>query len=150
MACSRVKTLPNTSSHSAGWTARVTSSVRSCRSFCSSTRHIVATREIPVATVRNGPGSAEATGGAAGSTDIAHVSLLGRGEGVAGVAAEDVVERGRGADRALEVGRCAQRADPTAVHERDPVAVLVGLLHGVRRDEHGHAGGPPDLVDARP
>src|SRR5690348_4800485 len=99
MACSRVKTLPNTSSHSAGCTARVTSSVRSWRSFCSSTRHIVPMRDTAVATVRTTPGSAEATGGAAGSTDIAHVSLL--GEGVAGVAAEDVVERGVGPDRAL-------------------------------------------------
>jgi len=44
IARNRVKVSPKMSSHSAGWIARVTSSLRSWRSFWSSTRHMVATR----------------------------------------------------------------------------------------------------------
>lgn len=36
------------------------------------------------------------------------------------------------------------------MHERDPVAVLVGLVHVVRGDQHGHAGRPAYLLDALP
>src|ERR1700742_211372 len=91
----RLNVVPNTASQSAGWTVRVTSSVRSWRSFCSSTRHIAPTRRASSVTSPTGEKrSADAAGGAAGRTDIAHAPfLLGLREGVAGVVAEDVVER---------------------------------------------------------
>lgn len=40
-----------------------------------------------------------------------------------------------------EFERGAEGADAAAVHQRDPVAVPVGLVHGVRGHQDGHAGG---------
>ena len=70
MAWICVNVSPKISSHSAGWIARVNSSVRSWRSFCSSTRQSAPMRRRAGAGgPRAPPGSAETAGGAARVTD---------------------------------------------------------------------------------
>src|SRR5919107_3242444 len=98
------------------------------------------TRTKPAAAAAGaGPrASAEADGGAAGAADIAQASGFFGGQ-VAGVVAEDVVERGARSERRLELGGRADRAQPAAVHERDPLAQLVGLVHVVRGEQDRHA-----------
>ena len=54
------------------------------------------------------------------------------------VAAEDVLESGVRPDRGLEFGRCADRSQRPAIHERHPVAKNVGLLHVVGGQQYGH------------
>src|SRR4051794_19106297 len=107
IAWSRVKVCPNTTSHRTGWIIRVSSSDRSWRSFCSSTRQNVTTRESSRVAVR---GSAHATGGASSVADIAQPSLLVVGQLVAGPVAKDVLEGGVGAQRGLELRGGAERA----------------------------------------
>ncbi len=82
----RVKVWPKISSHRAGCTARVYSSVRSWLSFWSSTAHIATTRAGSSRQPGLGAGgltssprslrswSADAAGGAAGASDIAEPS----------------------------------------------------------------------------
>src|ERR1700733_1967361 len=95
------------SSHSAGWMARVYSSVRSCLILRSSTQHRV-TMRLPS---RRSPArglSAQSAGGAPG---VAYVtdSSLGDLEGIAGVVPEHVVERDLGTQSRLEIGGAAPR-----------------------------------------
>src|SRR5690348_6390976 len=140
MARIRVNVSPKMTSHRAGWMARVTSSVRSWRSFCNSTRHIAYTR---VPSRRSAFVLTDAAGGAASCPDIAKPPSIQR---VAGVPAEDrvqVVARAivdRGGQPADELGRRTERADGAPVHQGDPVAVLLGFLHVVRGDQYRHAG----------
>src|SRR5579884_1961405 len=95
--------------------------------------------------------SADTGGCGARGTDIAELSRGRLVKGVAGVVAEDVFERARaGRQRGLELLRRAGGPDGAAVHERDPVAELVGLVHVVRGDEHGHAGRGAYLADPFP
>src|SRR6266567_7107487 len=151
MARSRVKVSPKISSHRAGWIALVISSVRSWRSFCNSTRHIVPTRATtrPAKPKRRGrvapADSTEAWSGTSSGADIAHPFPCAGTEVIAGGGAEHVVEGGVVADHRLQFGRRAFRSDPTAVHERDPVALLVGLVHVMRGHQHSHAGSGADL-----
>src|SRR5205814_4058613 len=116
----RLNVSPNTSSHSAGWIARVISSVRSRRSFCSSTRHIAPARETRTRSALTEPAYGPASG-----ADVTEPSCL---QVVAGVGAEHVVQRAA-ADRGDQLLGGTLGADPAAVHERDPVAVLLRLLH---------------------
>src|SRR5688500_15570850 len=107
---------------------RVTSSVLSLRSFCSSTRPSVAVR---VASRRTG--SAQLAGGRATATDIPHpLCPVVIGQPGAGVATEDVLERGVGSDVGAQRVRGADGLQTPVVHERNGVAQLVGLLHVVR------------------
>src|SRR5436305_13413872 len=145
MARNRVKVSPKTSSHSAGWSARVISSVWSWRSFCCSTRHMVPIRETTRRGRPIGTDSPQPASGPASCSDIAHPFSGITGQPVAGGGAEHVVEGGARADTGFELGRCAQRADPTAGHQGYPVAVLVGLLHVVRGHAHGHPGYRTDI-----
>src|SRR3954469_8164092 len=82
--------------------------------------------------------SAEADGGAAGAADIAQASGFVVGQ-VARGGAKGVVEGVARAERRLELGGRADRAQPAAMHERDPLAELVGLVHVVRREQDRHA-----------
>src|SRR5215468_261750 len=162
MAWILVKVSPKISSHSAGWMARVYSSVRSCRILRSSTQQSVATRlarrRRPAwgrpAGSPGGPGrsgSAEAAGGAPGAADLTDASLLGIVvQRPAGVMTEHVVERGSLAQPSLELGRGAGGPDGAVVHERDPVAVQVGLLHVVGGHEDGRVAGLPEPGDELP
>src|SRR5215470_17725977 len=140
MAWILVKVSPKITSHSAGWMARVYSLVRSWRIFRSSTQQSVATRLIRRRTPARGgsagspgqpggSGSAEAAGGAPGAADVTDASLLGLVvQRPAGVVAEHVVQRGPLAQPGLELGRGAGGAQGAVVHQRDPVAVEVGLF----------------------
>src|SRR5688572_27520940 len=117
MAVRRLKVTPKITSQRQGWMARVTSSVRSWRSFCSSTTHMAQTRARTVRAPKGRSGSAQAAGGAASGTDIAHSSLLVVG-GVLRVGPEHVVERGA-VDPGDQLGRGPDSADGAAVHEGD-------------------------------
>src|SRR4051812_6857337 len=96
MACSRLKVPPKITSHRTGWSARVKTSVRSWRSFCSSTRQNVATRSgnsrqiggYAGVTLANAPGRPPCAAGLA----QAALALDPAVEVVAGVVAEDVLE----------------------------------------------------------
>src|SRR5918997_5619291 len=105
-----------------GWIRRLTSSDRSCLSFCSSTRQKVATRDssrLAAGAIRS---SDHAPGGLSSNTDTAQPSPLLVGEIVGGPVTEDVLERGVRAERCLEFCRGADRLQPAVVHERHPVA----------------------------
>src|SRR5947208_1241925 len=162
MAWILVKVSPKISSHSAGWMARVSSSVRSWRILRSSTQQSVATRLIRRRRPARGgsagspsrpgwSGSAEAAGGAPGAADVTDASLLGIVvQRPAGVMAEHVVKRCSLAEPGLQLVRGAGGAEGAVVHERDPVAVQVGLLHVVGGHENGRLAGPPDPGDELP
>src|SRR6476469_280820 len=76
-------------------------------------------------------GSAHAAGGPPSATDSTETSLLLGLEEAAGVVAEDVLEAGVGPQRGLQLVGGADGAQPPLVHEADPVAECVGLLHVV-------------------
>src|SRR5262245_9328052 len=99
--------------------ALVSSSVRSRRSFCSSIRHIVPTRESSCCGVAP---LTETAGGAASGTDIANPSSI---ELVAGHRPEHIVQSGTRSELGHQVRGGAQGPDPAAVHERDALAVLL-------------------------
>src|SRR6476620_1119440 len=140
MAWILVNVSPKISSHSAGWMARVYSSVRSCRILRISTQQSVAMRLASRRSAAGGvsasgtaSGSAEAAGSAPGTADIADPSLLGPVvQHPAGVVAEHVVQGGAAAQGRLQLGGGAGGPDPPGVHQRDPVAVGIGLVHIVR------------------
>src|SRR5271165_1991742 len=123
--------------------ARVYSSLRSCRILHTSTQHSVTIRLARLLSAKTGlPGTGmltEAAGGAPGAADIADPSLLLVVQRAAGVVAEDVVQGHVLAERRLQVARGAGRPDMAQVHERQPVAVGVRLVHVVRRHQDGHA-----------
>src|SRR5688500_4294596 len=136
MALIFVNVTPNTSSHSAGCTLRKNSSVLSRRIFCSSTRHIAPTRANSMRMLPPHV-STEARGSASSLADIAEPLRL-VVPVVARVHPEDVIEAGRagGPQAGDQLGRRAHRPDAAAVHERDAVAGLLGLVHVVGGDQH--------------
>src|SRR5262245_43635476 len=118
IARSRVNVVPKMTSHRVGCTARVISSVRSRRIFCSSTRHIVATRD---STMRTGASqSTQPRSGTASLLDIAEPSRL---VVVTGERPEHVVEVAGtvAAQAGHQVAGRPDGADAAAVHERHPV-----------------------------
>src|SRR6266536_1737596 len=119
-ARSRVKVSPKISSHSTGWTARVYSSVRSWRSFCSSTRHSVATR-LPSVRQTGGPGgsgaSAEPAGGAAGVADVTDVASLLEGRAGGGAQLLEALPRAGPGDRVEPGGGLVQDQQPRPVDQ---------------------------------
>src|SRR5579875_245462 len=144
MAWIRLNVSPKITSHSTGCTARVSSSVRSWRSFCSSTTQNVTTllaRRRQGCSGARARGSAQTPGGETGAaygTDPSIVDAV--VELRAGVVAEDVLEAGAGAEGSLELGRPAHGSDGTEVHEGDPVAQRLGFFHVVGGE---HDGRPP-------
>src|SRR5579884_2434146 len=137
MARNRVKVSPKITSQSAGWMARVYSSVRSWRIRYSSTIQKVQTRLGSCRHQRERT-SAEATCGSARAADIAKAPAL--LELASRVVAEDVVEGRALTHRPLQVNRCVQGHHPPPVHQGHPVAQTVGLVHVVRGQEDGHPG----------
>src|SRR5438876_8134644 len=127
MAWTRVNVSPKISSQRAGWIARVSSSVRSCRSFCSSARQRAPTR-LPShrhaggAVTVGASASAHAAGGAAGRADFTEaLSSLVVGQRAAGEVTEHVLERSALPEARLEIVRGPERLEPPAVHQGDPV-----------------------------
>src|SRR6266508_4813028 len=113
MAWRRSKVSPKIRSHSAGWIARVSSSVRSWRIFWISARQNVAMR-LPSHRHAGGAGggvnvaSAEAACDAPGATNVTELpSFL---ERVAGVEAEHVLEGRLRPETRFELGRRIGRA----------------------------------------
>src|SRR5579859_2970690 len=154
ITCSLLNVVPKISSHSAGCTIRVTSSVRSCRSFCISTMANALTRPA-VAVTRCHPcgagvratvvGLLAVSTGTAGnlSAGTDFTERPGRFGGLrqlgCGVVPEDVLERrGRGYRR-FQLRRSSDGAQCAVMHQRDPVTQRVGFLHVVRGEQHGHA-----------
>src|SRR5215475_2793374 len=137
MAWILVNVSPKITSHSAGWMARVYSSVRSWRILRSSTQQSVATRLIRRRTPARGGsagspghpggmGSAEAAGGAPGAADVTDASLLGIVvQRPAGVMTEHVVERGSLAQPGLELGRGAAGHEGPIVIRYAPGAMVL-------------------------
>src|SRR5215207_10284083 len=144
MICARAKTPPKSTSHRMGWTARVTSSVESCRSLRTSSSAIASVltkkpltldnRSVPAAAY----GSAEAPRRTSSSRSLTVAAS--RVERVPGVVDEDVAERRpRVADGRLEPFGRVVDDDPPAVHDRDAAAQVLGLLHVMGREEDGRA-----------
>src|SRR3954470_16843422 len=127
-------------SHNSGWTERVTMSRWSWRSFCHSARAIAA---VPAASRRSAEAARSTTLGA----DIAEPPLF--RDRVAGHAGEDLLEV-RGGVAAAQLLRRPVFDDAAVVHDRQPVAVALGLLHHVRGHEHRGAGLTAQHVDAVP
>src|SRR5579862_1566337 len=154
IAWRRLNVSPKTTSHSTGCTARVNSSVRSWLSFCSSTRQNVPTRLGNRRQMLGGATSATSANtlrGPASSSDLTQASLRSvADERLARVAAEDVLQRRVRADRRLQLVRSPAGANLPEMHQRDPVAQRVGLLHVVRRHEHRHPEGVAHLLDSLP
>src|SRR5450756_1470301 len=140
MARIRLNVSPKTTSHRTGWTALVTSSVRSCLSFCSSTRQNVTTREPSRRAPRTDRESRSAQmDGATGAADTAQPSSLVLNEVAASEGAEDVLEAGPLPLRGLQLIGSPDGSQPPEVHQSDPVAQRVRFLHVVGRQEHRRA-----------
>src|SRR6201992_4349288 len=154
ITCSLLNVVPKISSHSAGCTIRVTSSVRSRRSFCISTIANALTR-LNVAGRRchprgprdsvTGVGLTAVSTGTAGNlsagTDFTEqTGALGlRRQVRRGVVPEDVFERGARRDRRLQLRRRPAGAQRAVMHQRNPVAQGVRLFHVMGGQQHGHA-----------
>src|ERR1700727_2396042 len=110
----RLNVSPKITSHRTGWTARVNSSGRAWRSFWSSTRQKMPTRDGYRRSVVSA--LSDATGGAASASDGTQ-SSLGRvtGKRATGVMSEHVLQRRVGRERGLELGRRALGADRAQV-----------------------------------
>src|SRR6266496_1408412 len=123
---------------------------RSCRSFWSSTRHSAITRLARVRQIGglDGSASGEPAGRAAGATDVTDVAPF--LQALAGVATEHVLEGRVRPQLGLQLVRGADRAEPAAVHERDPLTQVVGLVQVVGGQQDGHAGGGAQLLEALP
>src|SRR6476661_3099418 len=147
-----LKVVPKMTSHRIGWIARVTSSLRSWRSFCSSTRQNVLMREASSPTPVRLCRSAQTAGGSTSRSDTAQPSLLTLHvvERLPGVVTEHVLEARARSGGCLEVLRGPEGAQAAPVQERHPVAERVGLLHVVRREQHGHAVVTLHLRDSLP
>src|SRR6266516_250101 len=140
MAWRRSNVTPKIISHSAGWIARVSSSVRSWRIFWTSARQNVAMR-LPSHFHAGGLGggvkaaSTESARDAPRATNVTELpSFL---ERVTGVEAEHVLERRLGPEARFQLRRRSHGANAAAVHQRHPIAQLLGFFHVVRRDENG-------------
>src|SRR5271156_3120685 len=151
ITCRRLNVVPKISSHSAGCTILVTSSVRSCCSFCSSTIANAPTRPT-VAPQRCQPRGARTrvtsigcwstgtTGNLSAGTDFTErpesFCLL-RQIGCR-VVPEHVLERGPGRHRRFQLRGRSDGPQLTAMHQRHPIAERVGLFHVVGGQQNGH------------
>src|SRR5438045_999203 len=132
MAWRRSNVSPKISSHSAGWIARVSSSVRSWRIFWTSARQTVAMR-LPSHFHAGGLGggvkaaSTESARDAPRATNVTELpSFL---ERVAGVEAEHVLERRLGPEARFQLGRRSHGANAGGVHQGHRIAEPFGFLH---------------------
>src|SRR5450830_1216283 len=122
MARIRLNVSPKTTSHRSGWPALVTSSVRSCLSFCSSTRQNVTTREPSRRAPRTDRESRSAqVDGSTGAADTAQPSSLVLDEVAAREGSEDVLEAGPLPLGGLQLIRSPDGAQPPEVHQGDQI-----------------------------
>src|SRR5438105_7666263 len=133
MARMRLKTWPKTAIHNTGWTARAKSSVGSRSSFLSS---ISATAPVWRKKSSTAEESSETASDIPCAADVTIASLL--LQRAATVMHEDIVERGFGADTRLQIRRLADGGDLAEMHDRQLIAQLIGLIHGMGGEQHGH------------
>src|ERR1700683_2269371 len=135
MPRTRLNTLPKTTIHRTGCTARARTSVGSRRSFFSSISAMAAVCWKKAKTAE-GSGSAETANCAPCCADVTIASLL--LNRTAAVMNEDVVERGAGSDAGFQVGGVADGGHFAEMHDGQEIAKLVGFVHGVRGDQNSH------------
>src|SRR4029077_19347640 len=133
MARTRLKTFPNTTIQSTGWTARARTSVGSrIRCFNS----ISAMAAVCWKKAKTAEGSAEAANVAPGCAYVTIVSLL--LNGAPAVMNEDVVERGVRSDAGFQIRGLPDGGDFAEMHDGELVAKLFGFVHAVGGDQNGH------------
>src|ERR1017187_635963 len=136
----RENTCPKMSSQSAGWRARVMSSVKSWRSLRNS--NSVMTNVFSMKPAKGwmkaaviGVGLAKALGrGAFGGCVAEGATGI---KGAAGIVDEDVIQRVAGAKRGLELFAGAPSSHLTQVHDRDAVTMALRRLQLIRREQQG-------------
>src|SRR4029077_19455676 len=133
MARTRLKTFPNTTIQSTGWTARARTSVGSRISFFNS---ISAMAAVCWKKAKTAEGSAEAANVAPGCAYVTIISLL--LNGAPAVMNENVVERGARADAGFQVRGRSSGGDLAQVHDGELIAEFLGFIHGVGGDQNGH------------
>src|SRR5579872_3859273 len=147
MPRTRLNTLPKTTIHRTGCTARARTSVGSRRSFFSSISAMAAVCWKNAKTADRS-GSAETASCAPGCADVTIASLL--LNGTAAVMNEDVVERGAGSDAGFQVGRRADGGNFAEMHDGQGIAELLGFVHAMGGDQDGHLIRAAQLEQAFP
>src|SRR5437764_4560515 len=136
----RVKTSPKISSQSAGWTARVSRSVGSWRNFCASNPTMVKVFSMKLRRGASGCASrgnvslpvrevlAESPRSAAGACSFTVTSS--RFQGIACIVGKHSIQcYVIPSHRRLQFGGSSHCYHLAQVHDRNPVAEAVGLLH---------------------
>src|SRR5262245_10383832 len=143
----RAITWPNTTSQRTGWMARVPSSQGSWRSFRISLS-VTAQTCWPKARARVAATSAEPPRGPPRPEDLAIGAT--RPHRASGEVGKGVIQARLGPDLGLQRGRRSERGEPPPVEDGHPVALLLGLLHVVRRHEQRGAEPGPYVADVTP
>src|ERR1035437_6444621 len=141
------------SSQSAGWRARVMSSVKSWRSLRNS--NSVMTNVFSMKPAKGwmkaaviGVGLAKALGrGAFGGCVAEGATGI---KGAAGIVDEDVIQRVAGAKRGLEFFAGAQRSHLAQVHDRHAITMALRLLEVMGGEEQGRAVVGPQIHEMFP
>src|SRR2546428_3961496 len=141
----RPKTCPNTSSHSMGWTARVSNSSGSWRSLRASASTTVS---VWLTKSTNGFASPETAGRTARSESIPVASSF--VDFAPGEMDEHVLECGAAADRFPQRGRTPDSRDHATVHDGHLVAQLFGFLHIVGGHDDCRPRGAANVPDVLP
>src|SRR5579859_7780 len=148
MARMRANTSPNISSHRAGCTVRVSTSVGSWRSLRTSHSAITSVFLKKLAVAASGEIacgcamailSAKPASGASGfcSFTVASSSF----QGIACIVDKHVVERCMLATHSrFEMFRCIERDDVASMHDSDTAAQAVGFFHRMGGQKNGHIG----------
>src|ERR1035438_1268868 len=149
----RENTCPKMSSQSAGWRARVMSSVKSWRSLRNS--NSVVTNVFSMKPAKGwmkaaviGVGLTKALGrGAFGGCVAEGATGI---KGAAGIVDEDVIQRVAGAKRGLELFAGAQRSHLAQVHDRDAITMALRFLQVMGGEEQGRAIVGPQINEVLP
>src|ERR1035437_391281 len=141
------------SSQSAGWRARVMSSVKSWRSLRNSNSvmtNVFSTKPVKgwIKAAVIGVGLAKALGrGAFGGCVAEGATGI---KGAASIVDEDVIQRMSGAKRGLELLAGAQRSHLAQVHDRDAITMALRLLQIMGGEEQGRAIVGPQINEMFP
>src|ERR1039458_10051553 len=149
----RENTCPKMSSQSAGWRARVMSSVKSWRSLRNS--NSVMTNVFSMKPAKGwmkaaviGFGLAKALGrGAFGGCVAEGATGI---KGAAGIVYEDLIQRVARAERGLEFFARAKRSHLAQVHDRDAITMALRLLQVMGGEEQGRAIVGPQINEGFP